>query len=232
MQSLYAILEAIGSFAVGLAGRLGIVLAAMALFLVPALLVWGGMRAVAALRRRAQGLRLVGGVHYRPGLRYAEGHTWVKTERRGARVGIDDLAQRILPWAVSVRLPRPGARLEAHEAAAVISAGGREAVVRAPVAGTVVAVNGDVALNPSLVKSAGYGSGWLFVMKPESDSLAGLHEGEEAERWMASEGARLHRYLEGRLGLAAADGGELVDPVASHLAPEEWEDLTAEFLGR
>jgi len=232
MESLFGILESLGAFAVGLLGRLGVVLAAMALFLVPALLVWGGMLGVAWLRRRAQGLRLVGGIHFRPGLLYADGHTWVKREKGGARVGIDDLAQRILPWAVSVRLPRPGTALKAHEPAAVISAGGREAVVRAPVDGTVVAVNGDVALNPSLVKSEGYARGWLFLMRPAGEQLEALHGGSEAEQWMASEGARLHRYLEGRLGLAAADGGELVEPVASHLAPEEWADLTAEFLGR
>lgn len=232
MESLFGILESVGAFAIGLVGRLGLVLAAMAIFLVPALLLWGALRGVASLRRRAQGLRLVGGIHFRPGLRYAEGHTWVKPEKGGARVGIDDLAQRILPWAVSVRLPKPGTALKAHEPAAVISAGGHEAVVRAPVDGTVLAVNGNVALNPSLVKSEGYGGGWLFLMKPASEALEGLRAGAEAESWMAAEGARLHRYLEGRLGLAAADGGELVDPVASHLAPEEWEDLTAEFLGR
>jgi len=232
MEAFIGILESIGAFAAGIVGRLGIVLAAMAALLVPALLVWGLMRGVAWLRRRSQGLRLVGGVLYRPGLLYADGHTWVRRERGAARVGLDDLAQRILPWAVSVRLPRPGTALRAHEPAAVISAGGREAVVRAPLDGTVVAVNEGVVLSPSLVKSDGYAGGWLFRMKPESDALGALRAGPAAEEWMASEGARLHRWLEGRLGLAAADGGELIDPVANYLAPEEWEALTAEFLGR
>lgn len=231
MEALVGILESVGAVLAGVAGRLGIVLAAMAALAVPALLVWGLWRVAGWLRNRALGLRLTGGVLFRPGLLYADGHTWLKPERGGVRVGLDDLAQRILPWAVSVRLPKPGAALRAHEPAATISAGGREAVVRAPVDGTILSVNEAVALRPSLVKSDAYAGGWLFRMKPVSEKL-GLHEGAEAEAWMASEGARLHGWLEGRLGMAAADGGELVDPVASHLAPEEWEALTAEFLGK
>jgi len=230
MEALVGILESLVIFAAGLVGRLGIVLAAMAALLVPALLVWGLMRGAAWLRRRSQGLRPVGGVLFRPGLLYADGHTWVRRERGAARVGLDDLAQRILPWVVSVRLPRPGAALRARDPAAVISAGGREAVVRAPIDGTVVAVNDAVALSPSLVKSDGYASGWLFRMKPAGDALGGLRSGTEAEAWMASEGARLHGWLEGRLGLAAADGGELLDPVTNYLAPEEWDALVREFL--
>lgn len=230
METIIGLLQWIGAFVGGVAARLGVVLAAMAVLLVPVLLVWGGMRLFAWARRRAQGLQLVGGLRYRPDVFYAEGHTWVRPGKRAARVGIDDLAQRILPWAVSVRLPRPGAVLQAHEPAAVISAGGEEAVIRAPLAGTVVAVNANVALDPSLVKSDGYAGGWLFSMVPADEKLGGLRSGGEAAAWLEQEGARLHRYLEGRLGMAAADGGELVDPVASHLTPQEWKELTGAFL--
>lgn len=233
MDAIIGILEAAGVFLAGIAARLGIVVLAMGAILIPALVVLAGIRIAGWARRRAQGLRLAGGLRFRPGLLYAEGHTWVRRDRDrgGARVGVDDLAQRILPWAVSVRLPRPGTRLRAGEPAAVISAGGQEAVIGAPLDGTVTEVNGNVVLDPSLVKSDGYARGWLFAMAPASDRLDGLKGDAEAEAWLTAEGHRLHRWLETRLGIASADGGELVDPVASHLDPDEWRELTESFLG-
>jgi glycine cleavage system H lipoate-binding protein len=232
MDAIIGILQVIGTFAVGLAARLGVVLLAMGMLLVPAALVFGALRAVEWGRRRARGLELAGGVRYRPDLHYATGHTWVRREKGEARVGVDDLAQRILPWAISVRLPKPGTVLRAGEPAAVISAGGQEATIAAPLDGVVTGVNGAVALDPALVKRDAYARGWLFQMKPASDLLDGgnLKVGPAAQEWLAGEGHRLHGWLETRLGIAAADGGEIVDPVASHLTPSEWKALTEAFL--
>lgn len=230
MDAIIGILQNLGAFVGGIAARLGIVLLAMAAILVPALLVFGLLRGFGWARRRAQGLKLAGSVRFRPGLLYASGHTWVRRERGGARVGVDDLAQKILPWAVSVRLPKPGTALQAGAPAAVISAGGQEATIRAPIAGIVTSVNPDVVLDPSLVKSDAYARGWLFAMKPESDRLDGLRGEGEAQAWLAAESDRLDRWLETRLGIAAADGGELMDPVAAHLDPQAWKELTETFL--
>jgi glycine cleavage system H lipoate-binding protein len=230
MDAVIAILQAIAAFAAGLAARLGFVLLAMALILVPALAVWGALRAVEWARRRAQGLELTGGLRFRPGLLYADGHTWVRPGKGAARIGIDDLARRILPWAVAVHLPRPGTSLRAGEPAAVISAGNQQAVITAPFDGTVTAVNGNTLLEPALVKTDNYARGWLFAMKPADDRFGGLRSGEEARRWLGAEGHRLYQWLEGRLGIAAADGGEIVDPVASYLAPADWKALTESFL--
>lgn len=231
MSAIIGILEYAATLVGGIAVRVGVVLLAMAAFLVPAVLVWAAMRGVEWARRRAQGVELAGGLRFRPGLRYVPGHTWLRTEKGEVRVGVDDLVQRLLPWAVSVRLPKPGAALRAGEPAAVISAGDREAVISAPVDGTVTSVNGNVVREPSLVKSDGYARGWLFRMAPASDSLPGKVEAE-GKAWLAAEGERLNRWLEPRLGFAAADGGTLADPVASHLSAEEWKDLTDAFLRR
>jgi glycine cleavage system H protein len=232
MSAIVGILQYAASFVGGIAVRAGVVLLAMAALLVPALLLWGAFRGASWARRRAQGLELAGGLRFRPGLRYAPGHTWLRPEKGEVRVGVDDLVQRILPWAVSVRLPRPGTALRAGEPAAFISAGDREAVIAAPVDGTVTGVNGNLVLDPSLVKSDSYARGWLFQMKPASDRLPGVASEAEGKAWLAAEGERLHRWLAPRLGLAGADGGTLVDSIAAHLTPEEWNSLTAAFLRR
>jgi glycine cleavage system H protein len=232
MSAIIGILEYAATFIGGIAVRLGAVLVAMAALLVPALVLWGAIRGVAWARRRAQGLELAGGLRFRPGLRYAPGHTWLRPEKGEVRVGVDDLVQRILPWAVSVRLPAPGTSLRAGEPAAVISAGDREAVISAPVDGTVTGINGNVVLEPSLVKSDSYARGWLFRMKPASDALPGVLGEAEGKAWLAAEGERLNRWLEPRLGFAAADGGTLIHPIASHLSREDWTGLTEAFLRR
>lgn len=230
MNAIIGILQYAASFLGGLAARLGVVLLAMAAMLVPALVVWGLFLGVEWVRRRAQGLELAGGLRFRPGLRYAPGHTWLRQEKGQVRVGVDDLVQKLLPWAVSVRLPKPGTSLRAGEPAAVISAGDREAVISAPVDGTVTGVNGNVVLDPSLVKSDSYARGWLFQMKPASDRLPGVASETEGRAWLAAEGERLHRWLEPRLGFAAADGGSLAEPIGNYLTRKDWDELTATFL--
>jgi glycine cleavage system H protein len=234
MTAIFGILAYVGTFAAGIGVRFGIVLLAFAAILVPALAVYAAMRGVAWARGRVRRLLPAGALRFRPGLLYGPGHTWVRPRASGARVGVDDLVRTILPWAVSVRLPRPGTALRAGEPAAVIRAHGEEAVVPAPIDGTVTGVNGNLVLDPWLLKSDAYARGWLFDMKPASDRLEGLRSGTEALAWMVMESDRLRRWLESEthLGLAAADGGELAGPVGSHLDPVEWKGLAEAFLAR
>ncbi|MBI5067296.1 MAG: glycine cleavage system protein H [Deltaproteobacteria bacterium] len=232
MSAIIGIVEQVGIFLAGIAVRLGVVAVAALALLVPAVLLWAAFRGAAWARRRAQGLTEAGGLRFRPGLRYAPGHTWLRLRAGAVRVGVDDLVQGLLPWAMTVRLPHPGAILRAGEPAAVLAAGDREAVICAPVDGVVTAVNGDAIRDPSLVKSDCYARGWLFQMKAEGDGLTRLVADGAARAWLAAEGERLHRWLEPRLGLAAADGGTLAGPVAPHLAPADWKALQEEFLRR
>jgi glycine cleavage system H protein len=220
MNAILEILTAVGVFVGGLAARLGIVVAVMLALLVPVLLVAGAVRAFQAVRLRALGYRSAGGLRFRAGLLYAPTHTWIRPEGERLRVGLDDLAQRLLPWAVAVELPRAGRKVREGEPVAVISSGGREARIAAPVSGTIVAVNPEVAREPTLVKSENYGRGWIFLVEPDARSWKSLPAGE-----------RLSRFFEQNLGYAAADGGELVGPPPSLLGDPQWKALTKAFLG-
>ncbi|HQR28952.1 MAG TPA: glycine cleavage system protein H [Anaeromyxobacteraceae bacterium] len=230
MTAILDTLAAVGVFLAGLAARLGVVVLVMAVLLVPVLAVSGAARALSALRMRLLGYRSAGTLRFRNGLLYAPGHTWVREEGERLRVGIDDLAQRLLPWAVAVDLPRPGQKVVAGEPVARISCGEQEASVAAPTSGTVVAVNTDVLREPTLVKSAGYGRGWLFAIRPDDGTWRDLPRGERARAWLAAEGERLSRFYEQHLGYAAADGGELVGPPQSLLGDSQWKALTRAFL--
>jgi glycine cleavage system H lipoate-binding protein len=222
------VLQTVGAFLGGLVMRLGVVLLVMAAFLVPVALVLGAVRVWRVLRPAARGLRRAGHVLYRPGVRYAAGHTWVEREANRVKVGVDGVVQEILPWALAVELPRPGQLLAEGEVAAVISCGNDVARIAAPIAGRVVAVNAEVERDPSLVKEDGYGRGWLFAIDPVDARWSTLPSGDLAREWMMQESDRLDRFLETRLGFAgmAARTG----PAPQVLPTSDWRDLTRSFL--
>ncbi len=230
MTSLLDTFTAIGVFVAGLAARLGIVLVVMLLLALPVALVVGAGRAFHAARLWATGYRTAGALRFRNGLLYAPGHTWLRPEGTRLRVGLDDLAQKLLPWAVAVELPHPGRKVKAGEPVARIACGGQEARVAAPVSGTIVAVNTDVLREPTLVKSESYGRGWLFAVEPEGRDWRSLPGGDAAREWLQAESDRLSRFYEQHLGYAAADGGELVGPPQSLLGEAQWKALTMAFL--
>jgi glycine cleavage system H lipoate-binding protein len=231
MSSVIDVLQSVGVFVVGVATRFGAFLAMLAVLVLPALVAALAIRAVQARRRRALGLRSVAGVLFRPGAAYAPGHTWLAPRRGGAlTVGIDDLAERLLPSVTAVELPRAGARLARGDTLATLHGGGREVRIRSPLPGVVAGVNASVLRDPSLVKSDFYGRGWLVALSPADATFESLPQGEAAEGWLKKESARWSRYLEEQLGFAAADGGELLAPAPWLIGEEGWRALASAFL--
>jgi len=231
MGGILETLTAFGIFVGGLLARVGIVLGVMLAVAAVVLIAIGLARGVKAVALWARGYRVAGGLRYRDGLLYAPGHTWIRPDGPRLRVGLDDLAQRLFPWTVAVALPSRGQRVKKGEPVARVSAGGKEARVAAPVSGTVVAVNAAVAADPALVKSDGYGRGWLFVIEPDDRGWRRLPSGDAARGWLRAEADRLARFYENQLGYAAADGGTLLGPPAEMLGDEQWRALTRSFLG-
>jgi glycine cleavage system H protein len=231
MQALIQILEAIGVFAAGVVARIGIFLAMVAVLLVPALLVAAVLRGTAARRERRLGIRDVDGVPFRPDLFYSPGHLWLHRRPGGTvEVGLDGLAQRLMPSVTSVDVARPGSAIAAGQPLATLHGGGRALVIPAPVGGKVAGVNAAVLRDPGLVKREGYGRGWLVAVEPEDLGYAAMPRGGIAETWMRREAGRWNHFVEQRLGFAAADGGALVAPAPWLLGEEGWRALAAEFV--
>jgi glycine cleavage system H lipoate-binding protein len=223
MTTFIEILEAIGSFVLGAAGRIGLFLVAALVLAVPALLAALAWRAL----RKAPRNSLAHDAHLAPN------HTWLAPWRRGAiAVGLDEVAERILPSATSVELPRPGMVIHRGDPVVVIRAGKRAVRVGSPVDGTVAAVNHRLGRSPGLVKEEPYGRGWLFAIEPASDGWKELPGGLRADSWLLGEKRRLAHFLEDELGVAAADGGELLAPAPALLGDEGWDRLVAEFLNK
>lgn len=110
-------------------------------------------------------------------LRYTSEHEWV-APRPGSpavRVGITDFAQDALGDIVFVQLPDAGTAVRAGEAFGEVESTKSVSEIYAPVSGTVVARNDQLADEPELINSDPYGAGWLIEIEPADGSdLSGL----------------------------------------------------------
>src|SRR5512135_1402251 len=225
-------LQLAGIFLAGLVVRALAFILVLAVCALPILAAWALWRSWQKLRDRRIGLVEIDGLELAEAHHYAPGHTWLARRSRGTiRVGIDEIAGRLLHAPTGVSLPKPGTILAAGLPAVTVSCGGRTAAVNAPVSGTVVAVNPAVERDPSILEDSRYRKGWLFAMKPATASFLTLPSGEAARAWFKDETARFSRALETELGLLAADGGELVVEAPALLSEEKWQRLVSEFLG-
>lgn len=102
--------------------------------------------------------------------------------------------------------------------------------LRAPVAGTVAPVNDRLERQPSILHADPYRRAWLVDLEPDERDYEDLPSGEEARRWLAIEDARLTDFFERQLGIAAADGGEVLLPPHALLTHEQWQAARTAFL--
>ena len=111
-------------------------------------------------------------------LRYTEAHEWVRSLDSGrVRVGITDHAQSQLGDVVFVQLPAVGDSFAAGDALGEVESTKSVSDIYAPVAGTVVEVNGALEGTPELVNSSAYEEGWLVEIEPAeggADAVAAL----------------------------------------------------------
>ena len=98
-------------------------------------------------------------------LRYTSDHEWARSEDGRIRIGITDYAQDSLGDVVFVQLPEPGRAVEAGGAFGEVESTKSVSDLYAPVAGTIVEVNGDLADAPQTVNEDPYGKGWIFAVE-------------------------------------------------------------------
>lgn len=103
-------------------------------------------------------------------LRYTEEHEWVrKLDGSRVRIGITDYAQDQLGDVVYVELPEVDTTVSKEDLVAEIESTKSVGEVYAPFAGTVVAVNADVAESPELINTSPYEEGWLAEIEVDGE---------------------------------------------------------------
>lgn len=100
-------------------------------------------------------------------LRYAKSHEWVKRAADGSvLVGITDYAQGSLGDITYVQLPKVGSNLAAGQVFGVVESVKAASDLYAPVAGTVLEVNGALDAAPETVNGSPYEAGWMLKLRP------------------------------------------------------------------
>lgn len=108
-------------------------------------------------------------------LKFSKDHEWLAVEGDTATVGITKHATEQLGDVVFVEVPEVGRKVAAGDACAVVESVKAASDVYAPVAGEVIAANGDIAANPASVNEDPEGAGWFFKLKLANPAdLAGL----------------------------------------------------------
>ncbi|MFN3716721.1 MAG: glycine cleavage system protein GcvH [Thiobacillus sp.] len=106
-------------------------------------------------------------------LKYTPSHEWVRVEADGTlTVGITHHAQDLLGDMVFIENPAVGRTLAKGEECAVVESVKAASDVYAPVAGEVVATNGDTESRPETVNADAYAA-WMFKLKPADPTSVG-----------------------------------------------------------
>jgi glycine cleavage system H protein len=122
------------------------------------------------------------------GLRYSKEHEWVATEEEVATIGITDYAQEQLGEIVYVELPAVGDKISKDDPFGVVESVKAVSDIYAPVSGTVVEINEELAESPEMVNEDPYGDGWLVKIKvTDAAELDDLMDNEEYEELIAKE---------------------------------------------
>ncbi len=119
--------------------------------------------------------------------RYTEDHEWARLEDGRVRVGITDYAQDALGDVVFVQLPEAGTTVEAGASVSEVESTKSVSDVYAPVGGSVVEVNGELAESPGRLNDDPYGEGWICLIQPADPSVFDSLLEPEAYRRLISE---------------------------------------------
>ncbi|HEX4904885.1 MAG TPA: glycine cleavage system protein GcvH [Acidimicrobiales bacterium] len=103
-------------------------------------------------------------------LKYSEDHEWVRPEGGRVRFGITDYAQDALGDVVFVQVPSVGAAVTRGSSISEVESTKSVSDIYAPVSGTVVEVNDELADAPQRINEDPYGEGWIAVIEPTDAS--------------------------------------------------------------
>jgi glycine cleavage system H protein len=103
-------------------------------------------------------------------LRYSSDHEWARVEDGLVRIGITDYAQDALGDVVFVQVPSIGTDVKAGDRFSEVESTKSVSDIYAPISGTIVEVNADLADEPQRINDDPYGDGWICVIRPADAS--------------------------------------------------------------
>lgn len=114
-------------------------------------------------------------------LKFTDSHEWVRDNGDGTyTIGISEHAQEMLGDVVFVELPELDAEIEAGENFSLVESVKAASDIYAPISGTVVAINEDLADSPELINEEPYAGGWIVkITAADPSELENLKSAED-----------------------------------------------------
>lgn len=143
----------------------------------------------------------IDGYEFPEGLWYDAGeHLWLRPDGTDAEghpevtIGVDAIGVEALGEVVYVQLLDPGQAVVRGQAAGSLEAEKMVRPLLAPLSGTIVRSNADLARSPRLLNTDAYGRGWLLAIRATawaSEVTHLLHAPAAIEAWARGEITRL-----------------------------------------
>jgi glycine cleavage system H protein len=122
--------------------------------------------------------------------RYTKEHEWIKVEGNIGTIGITNYAQESLGDIVFVDLPKVGAELTAGKSFGTVESVKAVSELFAPVSGTVMAINEELANAPEKVNSDAHNAWMIKVTLKNPADTDGLLSAADYEKYVKEEAGK------------------------------------------
>jgi len=175
------------------------------------------------------------------GLYFDKSHTWAFMVQDGnVKIGLDDFLQHVTGSITRIKMKEPGEKVRKGEKILTIIQNGKQLNISSPISGIIREQNQALADNSSILNSAPYSEGWIYLIEPKNwlREIQFLFMAEKYKEWLQDEFIRLKDFLAASMRsntnvyahVILQDGGELTDHVLADLGPEVWEDFQTKFI--
>ena len=120
--------------------------------------------------------------------KYTKEHEWIQLSGNTATVGITNYAQESLGDIVFVEVPRVGAELAAGKTFGTVESVKAVSDLYAPISGTVIETNADLATSPEKVNKDPHGSWMVKLTVKSSAEYDALLSAADYEKFVSEEG--------------------------------------------
>ena len=124
---------------------------------------------------------------YPPEFKYTKEHEWLAVENTTGTIGITDHAQSSLGDIVFVELPKVGTELTAGKTFGTVESVKAVSDLFAPVSGTVIAINEELATSPEKVNTAPHAAWMVKITLSNPDEIGALLSVADYEKFIAEE---------------------------------------------
>ena len=173
------------------------------------------------------------------GLYFDKSHTWAFMKKDGSvKIGIDDFLQHITGTITRIEMKNPGEMIRKGDKFLTIIRQGKKLNIYSPVSGIIKAKNEILINHSSLLNTAPYYEGWVYLIEPSNwlREIQFLSMAEKYKTWLKVEFSRLKDFFATAFKtpefayVVYQDGGSLKDGILADLGPEVWEDFQTKFM--